>query len=610
MMLASIRQQVVANLSLSCSTSSESRRATASSQKPDLRRKDVVAVLHEVSQHRHRRLPAGPDYLGPRHRSADLVARQPDRRAAPLRGVGGHVHRSPGRAVPASTGGPAGRGQVSRQIAHVVVAATVASIERTSPSSRLLRSSSPRHVGRSPVESSRPPLRLQTWGGGGASSPETARRPPARHPAALPRWAGHRPSTARRPSLAAAGRGSTAGGETQRGSAGFSSPPWHGMGDAIPSSAGSVRPVRSSEVSDRFQLRHSLSRGGSGRAVGSKIGFAKDGHVRRPSDPRAGSIRSQRGAAQHNARLTDTRSQVTRPLPRYSTPSVQLVVRGWHPQSTMSCVPVADDGDEACANCGKHGSDTVKLKNCNACRLVKYCGVDCQRAHRKQHKKACKKRAAELRDEELYSQGHERPEGEFCPLCTLPIPLPLGRHSVFEVCCMKTICNGCNMAAQKRGMFDCAFCRTPCPDNDDDKLAMLQARVKKKDPEAIYFLGQKYFFGSLGLQKDTRKAVELFTEAVELGSIDALFSLGNAYFNGDGVQQDKDKGVYFLTKSAMQGHVQCRHNLGQAEARKGNFDRAVKHWMISAKMRYEKSIQNIKREFMKGIATKEQYPRH
>ncbi|EJK44396.1 hypothetical protein THAOC_37065, partial [Thalassiosira oceanica] len=45
------------------------------------------------------------------------------------------------------------------------------------------------------------------------------------------------------------------------------------------------------------------------------------------------------------------------------------------PRSTMSCVPVgvpvADDGAEACANCGKHGSDAVKLKDCTACRLVK-----------------------------------------------------------------------------------------------------------------------------------------------------------------------------------------------------------------------------------------------
>ncbi|EJK65389.1 hypothetical protein THAOC_13754, partial [Thalassiosira oceanica] len=89
---------------------------------------------------------------------------------------------------------------------------------------------------------------------------------------------------------------------------------------------------------------------------------------------------------------------------------------------------------EACANCGKHGSDTVKLKNCTACRLVKYCGVDCQRTHRKQHKKACKQRAAELKDEQLYGRGLERPEGDFCPICTLPIPLPMDRHSTCSAC--------------------------------------------------------------------------------------------------------------------------------------------------------------------------------
>ncbi|EJK76503.1 hypothetical protein THAOC_01729, partial [Thalassiosira oceanica] len=265
--------------------------------------------------------------------------------------------------------------------------------------------------------------------------------------------------------------------------------------------------------------------------------------------------------------------------------------------SNMSCcVPVADAVDDTCANCGKQGSDTVKLKNCTACRLVKYCGVDCQRAHRKQHKKACKQRAAELQDEELYSQGHERPEGEFCPICALPIPLPVNEHSLFEVCCMKTICDGCDLAVQKRGMFDCAFCRTPRPDNDADELAMIRARVKKKDPEAIFFLGSKFFFGELGLQKDMRRAVELWTEAAELGSIDALFDLGNAYFNGDGVQEDKGKAAELYKKAAMQGHVECRYSLGNHEGQKGNYDRAVKHWMISAKMGDKDSIENIKSE--------------
>ena len=136
---------------------------------------------------------------------------------------------------------------------------------------------------------------------------------------------------------------------------------------------------------------------------------------------------------------------------------------------------------------------------------------------------------------------------------------------------------------------------------------MIQARAEKKDPEAIYFLGLKYFFGEVGLQKDMRRAVKLWTEAAELGSVEALFDLGNSYCNGDGVQQDDAKGAEFYKKAAMQGHVESRYNLGTLEGEKGNHDRAVRHWLISAKMGLNESVENIKRIFMGGQATKEQY---
>ncbi|EJK77833.1 hypothetical protein THAOC_00306 [Thalassiosira oceanica] len=183
----------------------------------------------------------------------------------------------------------------------------------------------------------------------------------------------------------------------------------------------------------------------------------------------------------------------------------------------MRCLPCEGGDDEACANCGKLGSDAVKLKNCTACRLVKYCGVDCQRAHRKKHKKACKQRVAELKDEQLYSQGHERPEGDFCPICILPIP--------------------------KEG-------------SDCDQLTW-----------------EKYCHGRLGLQKDIRKAVELYTEAAELGSVRALFNLGNAYRQGNG-EQDMAKAAEFYKKAAMQGHVESRacNQEQYAEALKGYQD--------------------------------------
>jgi len=156
-------------------------------------------------------------------------------------------------------------------------------------------------------------------------------------------------------------------------------------------------------------------------------------------------------------------------------------------------------------------------------------------------------------------------------------------------------------------MFDCAFCRTPYPDNSADTLAMIQARVEKRDPEAINHLGETYTHGSLGLQKDMRRAVELYTEAAQLGSVEALYNLGVAYELGEGVQQDKAKAAEFYTKAAMQGHVESRYNLANHEGREGNHDRAVKHYLISAKMGLKESVEGIKSMFMAGHSTKEQY---
>ena len=78
----------------------------------------------------------------------------------------------------------------------------------------------------------------------------------------------------------------------------------------------------------------------------------------------------------------------------------------------------ADAKDEHCAGCGIVGGDEIKLKKC-ACKLVKYCGVKCQKAHRKLHKRACKKRAAELRDELLFKQPESSHLAD-CPICSLP----------------------------------------------------------------------------------------------------------------------------------------------------------------------------------------------
>ena len=259
----------------------------------------------------------------------------------------------------------------------------------------------------------------------------------------------------------------------------------------------------------------------------------------------------------------------------------------------------------ACANCGKESGNAVKLKNC-ACLLVKYCSVDCQMAHRKHHMSACKKRVAELEDERLYGQGRERPEDDFCPVCTLPIPVPMQEHAYVNVCCMKRICMGCSWAyISKSKKDDCPFCRASL--SDDNELAKVQARVDAKDPAAITMLGDFHYFGKHGLERNFQRSLSLWREAADRGSAEAQMKLGTCYSSGDGVKQDEAKARYHWGKSACLGHMGARHNLGVVESTSGNFERAVRHWMISAKMGVKDSLDNIKVMFAAGHATKQQY---
>ena len=210
----------------------------------------------------------------------------------------------------------------------------------------------------------------------------------------------------------------------------------------------------------------------------------------------------------------------------------------------------------------------------------------------------------------LMSSGHERAEGHTCSICFLQFEIPFDQHSKINVCCMKRVCDGCVLAAQQRGILDnCPFCRTLLPEDDAPMLAMVQRRVEKGDTEAISHLGEVYFFGDLGLAKDASRAVELWTEAADLGSDDTHYQLGNVYYNGDGVVRDKPRAIRHWQQGAMKGDVLSRHSLGGAEFEERNYEPALRHWIISAKMGYKVSLDGIKNLFVKGPLQRPSTPR-
>ena len=120
-------------------------------------------------------------------------------------------------------------------------------------------------------------------------------------------------------------------------------------------------------------------------------------------------------------------------------------------------------------------------------------------------------------------------------------------------------------------------------------------------------LGRCYCFGKCGVPKDLPRAFELFTEAAELGSIDAHFHLGNCYLEGNGVEKDLRTAMDHYKIAAKGGHPFARFSLGVIEFNAGKFDRALKHYMISTKMGDEGSLNKVKVLFMGGHATKEDY---
>jgi hypothetical protein len=259
--------------------------------------------------------------------------------------------------------------------------------------------------------------------------------------------------------------------------------------------------------------------------------------------------------------------------------------------------------------------------------LVKYCNAECQKKHWATHKKPCKQRAAELRDEALFK---DPPPKEDCPICFLPMPsrliscvtlppaiimtVPINDFAIaneefekwstrhYYSCCGKSICSGCVYSFRESGNDDnCPFCNSDRGKTVGDMIEEVRKRVAANDVGAICQLANYYYFGEHGLQQDHAKSTELSSRAAYLGSSQANFNLADLHYKGG----DLKKAKFHNEAVAMAGHEVARYNLGNYEKELGNMERAVKHWTIAASAGNYTAMKNMLIAFNQGYVSRE-----
>jgi hypothetical protein len=265
----------------------------------------------------------------------------------------------------------------------------------------------------------------------------------------------------------------------------------------------------------------------------------------------------------------------------------------------------ADNNMMCCAGCGKAEVDEIKLMTCTACKSVRYCSVKCQREHRPKHKRACKKRAAELRDEILFRQPESNHHGD-CPICCLPLPIDPKKSTIYS-CCSKYICIGCKYANHMREIEQrlhpaCPFCRQPAPKTEGEFDLIRMKRIEVNDPAAMCEAGkQRYHKG------DHEGAFEYLSKAAGLGDAGSHYDLSLMNREGEGVEKDEKKQLHHFEEAAIGGHPFARYNLGAIEWNNGRDERAVKHWIIAANLGCDRSLETLRGLYTKGVVRKEDY---
>ena len=137
-------------------------------------------------------------------------------------------------------------------------------------------------------------------------------------------------------------------------------------------------------------------------------------------------------------------------------------------------------------------------------------------------------------------------------------------------------------------------------------IKLYQRASDHGDPKASFYLGMFYLMGSMGLEKDTKRAILLWHKSAELGYVDAQNTLGLMYRDKF---KDYAKAIKFFQKGVEQGNPRSEFLLGHMYANgmavKQNYVKAAELYQKAADQGYVMAQNNLALMYMNGLGVEQ-----
>ncbi|MCK5359258.1 MAG: sel1 repeat family protein, partial [Gammaproteobacteria bacterium] len=121
-------------------------------------------------------------------------------------------------------------------------------------------------------------------------------------------------------------------------------------------------------------------------------------------------------------------------------------------------------------------------------------------------------------------------------------------------------------------------------------------RDHSQKSDALYGLGQIYWFGNQEIKQDYRKAAEWFEKAAISGNGDAQLILGVIFFQGLANEKNDKKAREWILKAAESGLVVAQYNLAQFYLKgigRGKSETQAKSWLEKAVQQGDRQSEQL-----------------